>query len=84
MEKFIADKDQNKQRAAAELLAGVLGGRTLCTHKGSLSSHVGYSRLEALADEEARDIMGLVHTPYEKDLLAEHQDGHLTDLVIVC
>ncbi|XP_006454756.1 hypothetical protein AGABI2DRAFT_215246, partial [Agaricus bisporus var. bisporus H97] len=26
VEKFIADKDQNKQRAAAELLAGVLGG----------------------------------------------------------
>ena len=27
MEKLIIDKDQNKQRAAAELLAGVLGGK---------------------------------------------------------
>jgi proteasome activator subunit 4 len=27
VEELIADKEQNKQRAAAELLAGVLGGK---------------------------------------------------------
>jgi hypothetical protein len=28
----MADKEQNKQRAAAELLAGILGGKPLLIH----------------------------------------------------
>ncbi len=35
VEKLIADKDQNKQRAAAELLAGILGGMSLCVRNGN-------------------------------------------------
>lgn len=82
VEKFIPDKDQNKQRAAAELLAGVLGGMTFYVHKYCFS-HARDSRFETLADKEAKCIMVLVHTPYEEDLLAEHQDRYFAHLVIL-
>jgi hypothetical protein len=32
VESLIADKDQNKQRAAAEFLAGILGGNVFAYH----------------------------------------------------
>jgi hypothetical protein len=83
VEKLISDKDQNKQRAAAELLAGVLGGLPLHPLLEDFS-HAGGSRFEALAWKEAGVIVGLVHPPYEEDLFTEYQNGHVAYLGIIC
>ena len=40
VEKLIIDKDQNKQRAAAELLAGVLGGKLYLILSKFSMSHI--------------------------------------------
>lgn len=46
LEELIADKDQDKQRGAAELLAGVLNGRTSYRD----SKHTQHCRFETLAN----------------------------------
>lgn len=62
LEKLLEKKDKDKQRAAAELLAGVLAGKYDAQDNG-LSAHqdIWLDRFEALAETEARAHLGMVH-----------------------
>lgn len=59
---LLCDNDKNKQRGAAELLAGLLGGQ--CIPKVLVYSTHQLSRFETLAGGKTKEAMGLVQTIY--------------------
>ena len=70
--KLILDKDQNKQRAAAELLAGVLNGQLLRTESNPSSSLQHLHRLQALVSRETKTTVEMVLSLYPQDIQTKH------------
>jgi hypothetical protein len=79
LEDLLADKEQDKQRAAAELLAGVLNGQQVPLVETRFS-YCSF-RIETLADRYTKKIMGVVLTFDQEDIESEHQDRHAYDMV---
>ena len=67
LDELLKDDDKNKQRGAAELLAGVLsGGWTFSFVEDFV--HPPTCRVETLANGTAGSTLGLVQTSYEQGL----------------
>lgn len=81
VESLIADKDQNKQRAAAEFLAGILGGKV---SYGILPEICWNSaRFKALADWQTRCTMDMVHSSHNDYISSKHQNRYFNDLDVL-
>jgi hypothetical protein len=72
LEQLIVDVDEKKQRAAADLLAGLLGGtiRAFVTESGLTFL---LNRFETLAHERTRTCVGLVQAIHGESLCSKHQ-----------
>ena len=79
IEKHITVADKDKQRGAAELLAGMLSGRRVLFHTYFYDLH-DFSSFQALVCRETNEDMELAHTEHKQDLQTEHQDGYLVCL----
>ena len=76
---MIKDKDQNKQRAAAELLAGVLGGMTMLPGLWPLELK-SCLRFKTLADLQAGCSMEMVQPKDPYCIASEYQVRHTINL----
>lgn len=81
LDDLIANKDKNKQRAAAEFIAGTIDGVVICS-RGRWVSADETHRLEALAYGLPSQIVEVVHSTYQNNLQTEEQ-RHITRVGVV-
>lgn len=79
---LLADKDKNKQRGAAELLAAIVGGAFVFSF--CFKADVDHlASFQALVDGLPERALGLDWTSYSQDLQGEYKDRYTVDLDVV-
>ena len=71
MEKYITIADKDKQRGAAELLAGMLSGKH-SFYSTTIYDLRDFPSFQALVRRETNEDMELVHTEHKQDIQTEH------------
>ena len=72
LEELLANKDKNKQRAAAEFLAGIITGMSTPAILGS-GVLIELHRFETLANKLTDHFVEVVRSAYQDDLHSEEQ-----------
>ena len=76
IEKYIAVADKDKQRGAAELLAGMLSGDYLFLSHNDTYDLRDFPSFQALVRRETNEDMELVYTEHKQNIQTEHQDRY--------